>query len=356
MEIKKFPEDFIVEEIGTAIKYSLLEKLKDRLPEFLFKRKKYLHCTLVKRDYNVNRAISVIADKLKISRKRISYAGTKDKRALTSQKISIYKISRKEARNAKIKDILLKNFEYSNKEIAIGELKGNKFKIIIRDFSGAVKPIKEVRNYFGIQRFGAQRSINHKIGMAVLKNNLEGAVKILLVETGSESEEATSARKNLEKNWNIDGFKTALKEFPNYLGMEKAVLNHLVNYPRDYAGALRKIPKKLRIMFTHAVQSHLFNAYLSTFKKKIPKELPIVGYESKRIPKKMLEIMKKTGIKKEDFKCRIMPEMSSRGIYRKSMIKVNDMKAKLNGNVLVLEFSLGPGEYATTVIDELIKS
>ena len=96
--IKEISDDFIVSEIGedyvTEVKY-LPDKL---LPELnwdeIFSKKQdkedYLHVTLEKNNLATTVAISQMSRFLHTSKKRIGYAGLKDNRALTSQRISIF--------------------------------------------------------------------------------------------------------------------------------------------------------------------------------------------------------------------------------------------------------------------------
>ena len=53
------------------------------------RKNKNLHLELEKFNYDLNFAIRIIARSLRISRKRFGYAGLKDKRAITAQRISI---------------------------------------------------------------------------------------------------------------------------------------------------------------------------------------------------------------------------------------------------------------------------
>ena len=73
MKIKENPEDFVVKEISNV-------KL-DKGDYSIFRLKK--------KNYTTERAVQTIANALKIDRKRIGYAGNKDKVAVTEQNISI---------------------------------------------------------------------------------------------------------------------------------------------------------------------------------------------------------------------------------------------------------------------------
>ena len=51
--------------------------------------------------------------------------------------------------------------------------------------------------------------------------------------------------------------------YPDHLGFEKAMLNHLAIEPEDHIGALHQLPRNLLMMFIHAYQSFIFNRTLS---------------------------------------------------------------------------------------------
>ena len=87
-KLKQKPEDFIVNEITNI-------KLKDK--------GKYAIFLLKKENYTNERAVQKIAEKLRIPRKFIGYAGNKDKVAVTTQYISI--------KNSKIKRLELKDIK-----------------------------------------------------------------------------------------------------------------------------------------------------------------------------------------------------------------------------------------------------
>jgi len=75
MKLKEQPEDFYVREI-----IDLSKKESGETFQYFLMRK---------RNLTTLRAIKIVSKKLKISKKRISFAGEKDKRAVTEQYISI---------------------------------------------------------------------------------------------------------------------------------------------------------------------------------------------------------------------------------------------------------------------------
>ena len=111
----------------------------------------------------------------------IGYAGLKDKRATTTQYITIPKKYSKELKNFKSKKIEIKEICLHNKKLNIGDLEGNRFKINLHevektDIFQIEKIIKLISkfgmpNYFGYQRFGKD-----------VKDNLEKAKELLFGE------------------------------------------------------------------------------------------------------------------------------------------------------------------------------
>ena len=108
----------------------------------------------------------------------IGYAGLKDKRATTTQYITIPKKYSKKLKNFKSKKIEIKEICLHNKKLNIGDLEGNRFKINLHevektDIFQIEKIIKLISkfgmpNYFGYQRFGKD-----------VKENLEKAKDLL---------------------------------------------------------------------------------------------------------------------------------------------------------------------------------
>ncbi|NIO22656.1 MAG: tRNA pseudouridine(13) synthase TruD, partial [Candidatus Aenigmarchaeota archaeon] len=249
--IKQLPEDFIVKEV--------FEKQKTKEEEKVF----YVWFTLRKKNWDLFRALNILSKKLGVSIKRFGYAGVKDKRAITYQRISVWNVPVERLKGLKIRDLELSDFEIKRERINLGDLRANRFEVVIRDIGNREKEKIEKNlerigkegfvNYFGEQRFGLRKN-THLVGKAILRNRLKEAVWVYLTKGGEENEEARKFRANLRRT---KDFKRGLKDCPKNLRNEIVLMNHLTAKPNDYAGALRKIPKKFRRMFVHAYQSYL---------------------------------------------------------------------------------------------------
>jgi len=69
--------------------------------------------------------------------KNIDVAGTKDKRAVTTQLATVYRVEMEKLAelNNRLIGIKLGDFSYCNAELKLGDLQGNRFTIVLRLFS-----------------------------------------------------------------------------------------------------------------------------------------------------------------------------------------------------------------------------
>ena len=247
--IKNSAEDFIVEEISGDVprvdggKYTILQvRLKN---------------------WDTNRFVSVASSILKISRKRITFAGTKDKKGITTQYFCINGNYSNELEN--LSDCEIMDIFQTDRMLTLGDLRGNSFRIRLNLEQDALTNINERNdkiiekggywNLYGSQRFGTTRSITHLVGEMIVKGNFESAVKTYLYNSSTDKE---TFRVNLSLNWD---YKAGLKEYPEYLNFERAILSSLSSGGR-YEDAFDGLPRSLKIMFVHAFQSMMFNRML----------------------------------------------------------------------------------------------
>jgi len=250
----------------------------------------YLICVLVKRRWDTFLAVKQVAERLRISQKRIRFAGIKDTKALTAQHISLQNVSPDRLDGISIKDIVLYPKRFSKERMYSQLIKGNRFHITVRGIEHPASVIEErtesvkeeieavggVPNFFGHQRFGTIRPNTHLIGKNLTRGDTEKAALVFLAEpTEHEHPEARAARQQLQDT--LD-FGEALERFPRFLRYERFMLRHLARYPSDYVGAFRTLPRRLRKLFVQGFQSYLFNRFLSErMRRGIPLNEPMVG-------------------------------------------------------------------------------
>lgn len=268
-QLRQEIEDFIVKEVTNR------EEGKEG---------KYLILELTKRNWDTHHLTRTLAKILQVSQKRISVAGTKDKRALTTQKISIFDIDASEIEKIHLKDIELKVLGHSRKSVELGDLWGNDFIIKIRGIEHSPEKTEAllkkttaeilsqggVPNFFGIQRFGSVRPVTHLVGKAIVEGDFEKAALLYIGEPFPDEPEETKKVRQFVKE--THDFKEGLKTYPLRLGHERAMMNHLIANPGDYPGAFRVLPQNLYRMFVHGYQSYIYNIILC---RRIERGIPL---------------------------------------------------------------------------------
>jgi len=403
--IKQLPEDFIVEEIGanynTSVKYLPDKKIETIDWKKVFENKKegqdYLILDLEKHNLSTMHAISQMSRYIRLSKNRFGYAGLKDKRSISSQRISLFNPSIERLSSFYFKDIKTYNPVWSSKRIDIGDLTENRFVITIRQIENLTEEeIKEIIlkdfseienhgliNYFGEQRFGGAREITAKVGKHLILKEYKQAVMLYLTSPSPFEDEALKkAREDILKT---QDFKKWVSTFPSKTGFEVTMLNHLANNPEDYLGAFKALSKSMQYLFIHAYQSFLFNKIINL---RIDKgyglkaiegdkiideklHLQLFGHDSKFLEGKAGEVEKEVFNKEEiDFRHFFNKEysvLSCKGDFRpvitfpKSLelieIKEDDLNQESMPGALKakVSFTLDKGQYATVLIRELIK-
>ncbi len=190
-----------------------------------------------KADMSTFKLISVLAKATKLEYRDIGYAGLKDKNATTIQYISIPKrYERDVISNLTTNKIEILEKKYNKFPIKIGQLKGNKFAIILNRVTTqaniqireiALKMEKEgIPNYYGYQRFGEDnKSYLQGRDIAHSGKKLKGAREKLLVSAYQSHlyNEWLSHRISISKTVENNNIKRA---------------SELLSYPRELIEAL----------------------------------------------------------------------------------------------------------------------
>lgn len=395
------PEDFMVDEF-----YADHSTLGGR----------YQLIKVTKTDTETHHLVRDLSRRLQISQRRISWAGTKDKRAVTTQRMSVDS-TRVEApltlRNAVVEPI-----GRSDRPITLGDLEGNNFLITIRAVEGTESDVTRsvarildemrdahgVPNFFGIQRFGSIRPVNHLVGRALVEGDIERAVMTYIAKSfPDEPGDVKEVRRFMSDTYD---FKQALKQMPVRLRYERAILAHLVNCSNDFDGALGALSMNLQKLFVHSFQSYLFNKMISSriergfpldeafdgdrvwapekgrLRTVVPKNLqevnqslaagnafvqmPVPGYDTELsdgvIGQIERDVLAAEHFDLNAFKIESCPRLASKGIMRNILLpadiqfvvssdELNKGRAKVK-----MSFFLPKGGYATTILREIMKT
>ncbi|OIV95153.1 hypothetical protein TanjilG_21543 [Lupinus angustifolius] len=275
---------------------------------------KFLRFNLYKENKDTQEALGVIGNMLSVQPRSFGFAGTKDKRAVTTQRVTVYKkqASKLASLNKRLIGIKVGDFCYVNEGLLLGQLWGNRFTITLRfifvpraltyflrgivsDTEDTIKASADALgkrgfiNYFGLQRFGSGSVPTHLIGAALLRGEWEVAVDLIL--DPRDGDILFIARKYYKGSDDVEG---TLKQLPRFLVAERAVLQSLKKSPGNYQQALKSIPRTLRMMYVHSYQSYLWNHAASMRVQKYGTEQVVLGdlVYSKEIPNgKVMELV-----------------------------------------------------------------
>ncbi|PWN18273.1 tRNA pseudouridine synthase D, partial [Microstroma glucosiphilum] len=299
----------------------------------------YVHFFLHKTNRDTQDAISILARSLnlggpasgiaslnKIASKELTVAGTKDKRGVTVQRVCFRRgrrtaediwrcvngIGKELERGSGFgaqssgprktlldavtsrgdRGVRIAHLEYSDRPLYLGNHKGNRFTIILRNVKTDsddtiykaldVLKTKGFINYYGMQRFGTSSISSHVIGLAVIKNDFAGAISLFLDPRSDDAEEMTVA-KTFYAQGNVH---EALNTCPRWATAERAILGKMVEEEKklgpgrgfnDCAGYFTAIPKILRTMYVHSYQSYVWNKTASERVRRFGVEGPVEG-------------------------------------------------------------------------------
>ena len=361
------------------------------------------------KNWDTHVLVKELSRKLNISQKSIGFAGTKDKRAITTQHFSL-RVAKEKITTLDLENIDITFKHKSIKPIRLGNLVGNKFKIRIANTVNGRENIdnilSELRgffpNYFGVQRFGTVRPITHIVGEKIVRGDYEGAVFDYLT-IDSTNFAGVEGREYLLKTRD---FTKSIDKFPAHMLFERQLLGHLSRNEGDFTGAILQLPESLSKMLVHGYQSLIFNKVLDLrMKEGIDAFLPQIGdlvmpadgyggpdqrvtievteRNQAKLSKRCREgkawiagllpgansnfssgiqgelerqVMEELNVKFVDFIIDDMPELSSYGMYRPLFQKYNDIEIEFDSGDPIFSFWLHKGTYATSFLREVMKS
>lgn len=415
-KIKTRFDDFIVQEILPDRTLLALHAWSETsLTDFYVAgvRNRFITFTVQKMGISTMAVSAILASSLKLSRNLITYAGLKDKRAVTVQRMSAPSRVATELGSLNLSHIMIRDAIFTRHPIQIGDLWGNQFTIILKnieaDTEKAMEIAREIKespllNYFGIQRFGLSRSCTHLAGKFLIKRDFENVVRtILCTPSEFESDELCTTRQELAEN--LTPTENMIDKFPKDFSYERTIIRELMRRPLDFERAVLKIEPRVLTLMIHAYQSYLFNRLLServrkgmsivepepsdflialdvthsgrdswlfttesslserrdqVAKLQFGLALPVPGYATRIPPSKQSDILKQLlhneDIRLIDFRNSKMKALDSPGGLHLTSLSVPDLTASVVEGGVKICFKLRKGSYATVVLREFMKN
>uniref|UniRef100_A0A2K6MFZ2 Pseudouridylate synthase PUS7L n=1 Tax=Rhinopithecus bieti TaxID=61621 RepID=A0A2K6MFZ2_RHIBE len=231
----------------------------------------YTAFTLRKENLEMFEAIGFLAIKLGVIPSDFSYAGLKDKKAITYQAMVVRKVTPERMNVFNIRSV--------DDSLRLGQLKGNHFDIVIRNLKKQTNDSANLRerimeaienvkkkgfvNYYGPQRFGKGRKVHtDQIGLALLKNEMTKAIKLFLTPEDLDDPVNRAKKYFLQ----TEDAKGTLSLMPEFKVRERALLEALHRFGMTEEGCIQawfSLPHSMRIFYVHAYTSKIWNEAVS---------------------------------------------------------------------------------------------
>lgn len=225
---------------------------------------------LHKENIDTLQAIADLSHQLRMKPASFAYAGTKDKRAKTSQWISARKLEPVKIVRAasKCQGVRVGNFKFIKEGLRLGNLKGNRFRIALRSIKGdqdeIVKSLESLRefgfiNYYGLQRFGNCKKIpTYMVGKALLSGDFQKACELILQERDGEPFWMEQMRNCYTKTKDPELALKSLRATSTCV--EARLLHGLKKHGKtNFLQALTTLPRNMLMLYSHSYQSFIWN-------------------------------------------------------------------------------------------------
>lgn len=305
----------------------------------------------------INRDTASVATSLGKKIGHVSFAGNKDKKAVTYQRMSATTDFMK-LYGCDVMDIR------RGSAVKMGELLGNRFVIRVRDLR--VENVRELSflNYFGNQRFGKGLN-NHEIGKHILEGRVDEALE-LVVRTYSENyerdggdgptEECGADAETVHSLYQKGDYRAAYLRIPPRFGVERHIVACRMKNV-DPRLILKSMRRESLMLYLHSYQSYLFNMSVNErIERGFESSAAARGGEGADYVLENGRFVAAACTRPEDVWLRLekLPHSMCKGGFRKMVETANDFQAEVDGSDTVFRFWLRPCAFATMAIREFI--
>jgi tRNA pseudouridine13 synthase len=270
MKLKQQPEDFQVEEQTDVVPGSAGP---------------YAFYRLTKRGWTTPDALAAVRRRWQVDLRRVSYGGLKDRHAHSVQYVTIFHGPR---RGLSRHRITLEYLGQVERPFTSQDIRSNRFVVTVRDLTPgegeSVGPaLEEVRvdgvpNYFDDQRFGSVRAGGEFVARLLVLQRYEDALRQALAAPYEfDRKEQKKEKAVLLAHWG--DWPVCKARLP--CGHARSLVDYLVSHPGDFRGALARLRPELRGLYLSAYQSHLWNATLGVWVRKLCRADQIITLDLK---------------------------------------------------------------------------
>lgn len=268
---------------------------------------------LWKSGFDTSHALSELSYQLRVPVSAFSFAGSKDKRAVTTQLVQVRGVGEAVFARANIRfrnrgtSILTGDVAVAPRnQLALGALVGNRFSLALRDVDKDAEArmprgIASLRargfvNYFGLQRFGSGVSPTHETGFALLRGDFADVCRRVLLPVPHEATPGYPVQPEKERTRDTlrrfaareVSARELIDVLPKYMHIERMVVQSYAADERrqlssksekgddedgkegkaaqvkyDHKAAFSTLPRNTRRIYGHAAQSFLWNLMAS---------------------------------------------------------------------------------------------
>ena len=254
MKLKQQPDDFRVEELTDAV--------AGDAGEFALYR-------LDKTGWTTPDALSAVRRRWQLDARRVSYGGLKDRHAVTSQHITVF---RGPKRNLSHERVTVTYLGQRAEPFTAHDIRANRFAVTMRAMSDiavshAEAALREVAdaglpNYFDDQRFGSVGEGEEFVAKEMVFGRFERALWLALAAPYEfDRADAKREKATLIELWGK--WPECQAKLPK--GHARSLVSYLAAHPTDFKGAVARLRPELQGLYLSAYQSYLWNKMLAAW-------------------------------------------------------------------------------------------
>lgn len=254
MKLKQKPEDFRVEELTDVV--------AGEAGDFALYR-------LDKTGWTTPDALAALRRRWQIDHRRLSYGGLKDRHAVTSQHLTVF---RGPKRNLSHERVTVTYLGQCAEPFTAQEIRANRFTVALRSLGDAAvahaeSALREVTdaglpNYFDDQRFGSVGDQQEFVAKEMVFGRFERALWLALAAPYEHDRaDAKREKATLTELWGK--WPECQAKLPK--GHARSLVSYLAAHPTDFKGAVARLRPELQGLYLSAYQSYLWNKMLATW-------------------------------------------------------------------------------------------